>query len=69
MSSEEGAETLRFLEVRQLIILEGSVAEKGVTMKIKPLADRILVKRLEEEEVVRGGIIIPSSSACRESTA
>jgi chaperonin GroES len=31
-------------------------------MKIKPLADRILVKRLEEEEVVRGGIIIPDTA-------
>ena len=31
-------------------------------MKVKPLADRILVKRIEEEEVVRGGIIIPDSA-------
>ena len=31
-------------------------------MKIKPLGDRILVKRLEEEEVMRGGIIIPDTA-------
>jgi len=31
-------------------------------MKVRPLADRILVKRVEEEEVVRGGIIIPDSA-------
>jgi len=31
-------------------------------MKVRPLADRILVKRIEEEEVVRGGIIIPDSA-------
>ena len=31
-------------------------------MNIKPLADRILVKRLEEEEVKRGGIIIPDTA-------
>jgi len=31
-------------------------------MKVKPLADRILVKRIEEEEVVRGGIIIPDTA-------
>ena len=31
-------------------------------MKIRPLADRILVKRLEEKEEVRGGIIIPDSA-------
>jgi len=31
-------------------------------MKIRPLNDRILVKRLEEEEKTRGGIIIPDSA-------
>ncbi len=31
-------------------------------MKIKPLNDRILVKRLEEEAKTRGGIIIPDSA-------
>ena len=31
-------------------------------MKIKPLADRVLVKRIEEEEVKKGGIIIPDTA-------
>ncbi len=31
-------------------------------MKIRPLHDRILVKRLEEEEKTKGGIIIPDSA-------
>ena len=31
-------------------------------MKLKPLHDRILVKRLEEEQVTQGGIIIPDSA-------
>lgn len=31
-------------------------------MKIRPLNDRILVKRLEEEETTKGGIIIPDSA-------
>jgi chaperonin GroES len=31
-------------------------------MKVKPLHDRILVKRLEAKEQVRGGIIIPDSA-------
>ncbi len=31
-------------------------------MKLKPLADRILIKRLEQEEVTKGGIIIPDSA-------
>jgi chaperonin GroES len=31
-------------------------------MGIRPLADRILVKRIEEEEVKIGGIIIPDTA-------
>ena len=31
-------------------------------MKVRPLNDRILIKRLEEEEVTKGGIIIPDSA-------
>jgi chaperonin GroES len=31
-------------------------------MKIRPLHDRILVKRMEEQEEKRGGIIIPDSA-------
>lgn len=31
-------------------------------MKFRPLHDRVLVKRLEEEESKRGGIIIPDSA-------
>ena len=31
-------------------------------MKIRPLQDRILVKRVDEEEKTKGGIIIPDSA-------
>jgi len=31
-------------------------------MKIRPLYDRIVVRRIEEQETVRGGIIIPDSA-------
>ena len=31
-------------------------------MNVRPLADRLLVKRLEEETTSRGGIIIPDSA-------
>jgi len=31
-------------------------------MKIRPLNDRIIVKRLEEEEVRKGGIIVPDTA-------
>ena len=31
-------------------------------MNVKPLHDRVLIKRIEEQESVRGGIIIPDSA-------
>ncbi len=31
-------------------------------MKMRPLHDRVVVKRLEQEEQVRGGIIIPDTA-------
>ncbi len=31
-------------------------------MKIRPLADRVVVKRIKEEEKTKGGIIIPDSA-------
>ena len=31
-------------------------------MKIRPLHDRVIVKRIEEDQVSRGGIIIPDSA-------
>ncbi|MGL4209586.1 MAG: co-chaperone GroES [Candidatus Adiutrix sp.] len=31
-------------------------------MNVRPLSDRVLVKRLEEEETTKGGIIIPDTA-------
>ena len=31
-------------------------------MKIRPLHDRVIVKRVDEEETTKGGIIIPDSA-------
>jgi chaperonin GroES len=31
-------------------------------MKVRPLHDRVLIKRIEEQETVRGGIIIPDTA-------
>lgn len=31
-------------------------------MKLRPLQDRVIVKRVEEEEKTKGGIIIPDSA-------
>jgi chaperonin GroES len=37
--------------------------KKGVkTMKLKPLNDRVVVKRIEEEQKTAGGIIIPDTA-------
>jgi chaperonin GroES len=36
--------------------------ERSAMKKFKPLQDRILVKRLEEKEVKKGGIIIPDTA-------
>lgn len=33
-----------------------------MAVNVKPLADRILVRRLEEQEVKKGGIIIPDTA-------
>ncbi len=38
-------------------------------VKIKPLGDRVLVEYIEEDEQVRGGIIIPDSAKERPQEA
>jgi len=35
---------------------------KRIVMNIKPLHDRIVIKRMEEEKVSAGGIVIPDSA-------
>jgi chaperonin GroES len=36
--------------------------EKEITMNVRPLHDRIVIKRIEEKETVKGGIIIPDTA-------
>ena len=31
-------------------------------MKLRPLHDRVLVKRIEEQEQIRGGIVVPDTA-------
>jgi chaperonin GroES len=33
-----------------------------VSVNVRPLHDRVLIKRVEEEEQIRGGIIIPDTA-------
>ena len=35
---------------------------RSVSMKVRPLHDRLIVQRLEEEEKTKGGIIIPDTA-------
>ena len=37
-------------------------AKKKSGVKVRPLADRVLVRRIEASEEVRGGIIIPDTA-------
>jgi chaperonin GroES len=39
-----------------------SMEVKEMTMNITPLHDRVLVRRLEEKETAKGGIIIPDTA-------
>jgi len=34
----------------------------GMAVKLKPLADRVLVKPIEREEVTKGGIVLPDTA-------
>ncbi|MBN1915151.1 MAG: co-chaperone GroES [Parachlamydiales bacterium] len=36
---------------------------------LKPLGNRVIAKRMEEEEITRGGIIIPDSAKKKQETA
>jgi chaperonin GroES len=40
----------------------GANQDEGATMKIRPLQDRIVVKRVESETQTKGGIIIPDTA-------
>jgi chaperonin GroES len=52
------------MDVFKLIacLVRGPPKEKEESMKIRPIHDRILVTRVEAQEVGRGGIIIPDTA-------
>jgi chaperonin GroES len=45
------------------------MTEQAVQTKLKPLGNRVLVKRLEAEEKVKGGIILPDTAKKKQETA
>jgi chaperonin GroES len=41
--------------------------KKEITMKIRPLHDRVVIRRVEEETKTAGGILLPGSAAEKPS--
>jgi chaperonin GroES len=52
----------RSRDSREQTALDDPSTMEEVVMNVRPLADRILVRRIEEKETVRGGIIIPDTA-------
>lgn len=44
-------------------------AKQAQKVNIKPLSNRVLVKRLDSEDSVKGGIILPDSAKKKQETA
>ena len=45
------------------------MTHQATQTKLKPLGNRILVKRLESEEKMKGGIILPDTAKKKQETA
>lgn len=43
--------------------------EEAIQTKLKPLGARVLVKRLEQEEKMKGGIILPDTAKKKQEAA
>ena len=58
-SDEASGETLRLLSRQKP---KTTPEKEAYKMNVRPLHDRVLVRRIEKAEQVRGGIIIPDSA-------
>jgi chaperonin GroES len=45
-----------------LINVENTILKRRTAMKIRPLHDRVIVRRIEEDQRTKGGIIIPDTA-------
>lgn len=45
------------------------MTDQAVQTKLKPIGNRVLVKRLEAEEKMKGGIILPDTAKKKQETA
>ena len=48
-------------ELKVIILLRCNIYIPGGPMTVKPLQDRVLIKRVQEETKTAGGIIIPDN--------
>lgn len=46
-----------------------NMKEQAVQTKLKPLGNRVLAKRVEPEEKMKGGIILPDTAKKKQETA
>jgi chaperonin GroES len=54
--------TVKGATAAQPILKNSTLTGDYTIMKIRPLYDRIVAKRIDEQETIRGGIIIPDSA-------
>jgi chaperonin GroES len=62
-SSKTRVDTLK--EIKEKNTMVQQTAKKTT---LKPLRDRVLVKRLEQEETLKGGIILPDTAKKKQET-
>jgi len=55
------------VSISSIGIPQASILGVSTNMKLRPLHDRIIVKRLEEERKSAGGIVIPDTAAEKPS--
>ena len=51
---------------QELIMAETKTANASKTTPLKPLGNRVLVKRLEAEKTLKGGIILPDTAQVKQ---
>jgi chaperonin GroES len=62
----------KYEELCKIMLLKSLIKEKIMSQQtakkttLKPLGDRVLIKRVEQEETLKGGIILPNSAKKKE---
>jgi hypothetical protein len=65
-------QTIHFVEDRfrtsTMTVSMKSIIRKEEKIKLRPLHDRVLVKRIEEAEQIRVGIVVPDTAVSRRGS-